>query len=151
MEKFTITLDTCTNNEIKQYLTLLNGIIVVNINHKNYLTINVTYNNELITPKIIKMEILLFLRELKIPSIIAFNKHPNFKVNNYQIVKDTVCCEYCLKGFIEDLLDISGIEKVKCNYDSIFTSKTKIIINIDYNPNILNIKDLEQIENKLNL
>ena len=46
----------------------------------------------------------LFLDILKIPSIIAFDKHTRQELRKYLLDNEKIhCCEYCLKGTIEDL------------------------------------------------
>ena len=102
------------------------------------------------------MEILLFLNILKIPSMLSFDKHPKCKMANYMIIRDSICCEFCLKGAIDDLFDIKGIEKVKSNFNEEywfkkFEEREKTIINIEYNPNLINALDIKQIELNLNI
>ena len=97
------------------------------------------------------MEITLFLNIVKIPSLLSFDKYPKFETCNYTIIRDDLCCEYCYKGAIEDLFEIEGIETVKGNFNEDYLFKKKIIINIKYDPNLINTEEMKQIELKLNI
>ena len=97
------------------------------------------------------MEITLFLNIVKIPSLLSFDKYPKFETCNYTIIRDDLCCEYCYKGAIEDLFEIEGIETVKGNFNEDYLFKEKIIINIKYDPNLINTEEMKQIELKLNI
>ena len=156
MKELYISLDTWGHKELKDYLMSLEGIFEVNIDDTNKLDVYLKYNSNLITPKIIKMEILLFLNVVKIPSLLSFNKYPKFKTLNYTIIRDDLCCEYCFKGAIDDLFEIEGIEQVESNFneDYLFQNyedREKIKINIKYNPNLIDSDTMKQIELKLNI
>jgi copper chaperone CopZ len=163
MSELTIIIDNWGHEELKEYLMSLKGILDVeikNVEHEiksdEQLDIYLKYDSSLITPKIIKMEITLFLNITKIPSILSFDKYPKFKTSNYTIIRDDLCCEYCYKGAIEDLFEIEGIETVKGNFNEDYLFKKyeereKITINIEYNPNLLKAEDMKQIELKLNI
>lgn len=163
MSEITIIIDNWRHEELKEYLMSLKGILDVeikNVEHEiksdKQLDIYLKYDSSLITPKIIKMEITLFLNITKIPSILSFDKYPKFKTSNYTIIRDDLCCEYCYKGAIEDLFEIEGIETVKGNFNEDYLFKKyeereKITINIEYNPNLLKAEDMKQIELKLNI
>jgi len=130
----------------------LNGILDVIIKKQEQLEIYIKYNPNLITPKIIKIEILLFLDILKRPSILAFDKHPTIKTSEYKIIRNDICCQYCFKGAIDDLFEIDGIEKVKSNFNKEnYDEQDNIIINIKYNSDLLSIDDMNKIELKLNI
>ena len=142
MSEITIIIDNWGHEELKEYLMSLKGILDVeikNVEHEiksdEQLDIYLKYDSSLITPKIIKMEITLFLNITKIPSILSFDKYPKFKTSNYTIIRDDLCCEYCYKGAIEDLFEIEGIETVKGNFNEDYLFKKyeereKITINI---------------------
>lgn len=156
MKELYISLDTWGHKELKDYLMSLEGIFEVNIDDTNKLDVYLKYNSNLITPKIIKMEILLFLNVVKIPSLLSFNKYPKFKILNYTIIRDDLCCEYCFKGAIDDLFEIEGIEQVESNFneDYLFQNyenREKIKINIKYNPNLIDSDTMKQIELDLNI
>lgn len=157
MAELTIIIDNWGHKELKEYLMSLNGILYVIIKNKEQLEIYIKYNSNLITSKIIKIEILLFLDILKVPSILAFDKHSTIKTSDYKIIRNDICCEYCFKGAIDDLFEIEGIEKVESNfseencYQKNYDERDNVIINIKYNSNLISIDDMKQIELKLNI
>ena len=148
MKELTIVMGSWGHKELKDYLMPLTGVSEVIVENEKELKIDMKYNLELITPKIIKMEIGLFLNILKIPSHIAFDKHPKNKVSEYKMAREDIYWEYCFKGAIEDLFDIEGIEEVNSNY---LEKKENIIIDIKYNPNIINKEEMRKKELKLNI
>lgn len=81
------------------------------------------------------MEILLYLDIVKIPSIISFDKHSKSNIKKDIIVIKDLCCEYCLKGMIDDLLDINGIESAYSDFD--YINKYNVNIFITYNYKLL--------------
>ena len=149
MSELTIIIDNWGHKELKEYLMSLKGILDVIIKNEEQLEIHIKYNPNLITLKIIKMEILLFLDILKIPSIVSFDKHSIVKISKYKIIRDDICCEYCFKGAIEDLFEIEGIERVESNFYE--GNYDELIINIMYNSDLISIDDMKQIELKLNI
>lgn len=152
MSELTIIVDDCGHKELKSYLMSLKGILNVNIENEDQLIIYIKYNPDLITSEIIKMEILLFLDILNRPSILAFDKHPDIKTSVYKIIRDDICCDYCLKGAIEDLFGIEGIEKVESNFsEENYIKYEPIVININYNSDLIIYDDMKQIELKLNI
>lgn len=153
MSELTIIIDHWGHKELKEYLMSLNGILDVIIKNGEPLEIYVKYNSNLITPKIIRLEILLFLDILKTPSILAFDKHSTMEMPEYKIIRNGICCEYCLKGAIEDLFEIDGIEKVESNFnkEKIYDERDNVIISIKYNSDLISMDDMRQIELKLNI
>ena len=157
MSELTIIIDNWGHKELKEYLMSLNGILDVIIKNEEQLEIHIKYNSNLITPKIIRLEILLFLDILKIPSILAFDKHPTIETSEYKIIRNDICCEYCFKGAIDDLFEIDGIEKVESNfneenyYQKNYDERDNVIISIKYNSDLISIDDMMQIELKLNI
>ncbi len=152
MKELTIVLDSWGHKELKDYLMSLKGISKVIVEDERYLKIYVKYNPTFITLKMIKMEILLFLDILKIPSIIAFDKHFQNKTSGYQIVRKDICCEYCFKSSVEELFDIKGIEKVESNFDiETYDNNKEIVINVTYDSSLINASAMKEIEIKLNL
>ena len=148
MKELTFVIDWAIHDELKDYLMSLNGISNVIINNDKYLKINIKYDSNLISGKIIEMELFLFLDVTKTPSIISFNKHFKGKLETYIIDKNSICCEYCLKGAIEDLFEIEGIEKVETNFGQ---KDNNTIINIGYNPKLISIDKMKEIEIELNI
>lgn len=151
MKELTIVLDNWGHKELKDYLLSLKGILDVNINNEKDLEINIKYDSKLISNKIIKEEIKLFLDIQKTPSIISFDKHCKNKTTCYKIIRKTICCEYCFKGIIEDLFEIDGIEKVESNFTNDYSNQKEIIISIYYDKDILNDEEMKQIEGKQNI
>ena len=153
MSELIIIIDHWGHKELKEYLMSLNGILDVIIKNGEQLEIYVKYNSNLITSKIIKLEILLFLNILKTPSILAFEKHSTMEMAEYKIIRNGICCEYCLKGAIEDLFEIDGIEKVESNFnkEKNYDERDNVIISIKYNSGLISMDDMRQIELKLNI
>ena len=147
MDELTLKIDCWINKEIKDYLLSINGIFEVNINSIEN-EINIKYNHNLINIKVLINEILLFLDILKTPSIISFDKHSKQKTEKYSIIIKNLCCEYCLKNMINDLLVIDGIETANSNFD--YHNKTNVIISINYNSKLINKEKIKQIESKFN-
>ena len=156
MNELTIIMDSWVHKELEEYLLSLKGVLNVIIKNEKQLEIYIKYDSNFITPKIIKMEILLFLNIKNMPSILSFDKHPKIKTSNYVIVRDNLCCEYCFKGAIEELFEIKGIEKVDSNFNEEYLFKKmdereKIKIVIQYDPTVISIEEIQQTELKLNI
>lgn len=118
LQKLTLKLDCLIfyGEDLTDYLKSLKGIYLVKIDKKN-LDVYVEYDNNVIPLKVLKYEILYCLNLLKNHSIIAFNKHSYSAVSKKNIIIKDLCCEYCLKGMIEDLLEINGINSAYIDYD----------------------------------
>lgn len=134
----------CCNNELKDYLLTLNGILEVSLD-KTENTIYIKYNND-INLKVLILEIKSFINNINIPDIIAFDKCCNNTMSYDIIIKD-LCCEYCLMSNIEELLFIEGINKASTYFDK---SKKNIRISIEFNPNMINLNDIKRIEKNFN-
>ena len=146
MKELTITFDNVwLDKELKEYLLSQNGIHNVEFENE---TINIKYSPKVITIKIIKLEILAFMDILKMPSIISFNKYSKNMLTKTTIIVKDLCCEYCLKGMIEELLLINGIEKVNTNFD--YSNKKDVVINIEYDNQLKTKEDIEMLETKFN-
>ena len=143
--KVTLILYDCGNDELKEYLISLKGIDDVNIIKDNFLKINIKYNPNLISLKLIKIEIYLFLDIKKRAAMLEFDKHSKNKTLQYKIIMKDICCEYCFMNIIENLFEVEGIEKVTSNFDINNYYEMEIIIYIDYNPNIINIEKIKEI------
>lgn len=148
MSELTIIIDCWGHKELKQYLMGLNGVIDVNIKDEKQLEIYIKYNPDLINLKILKYEILLFLDILKIPSLIAFNKHFKEKMIKDTIIINDLCCEYCLKSFIEELLEIEAIKSAYTDFN--YIDKYNVNIFISYDDKLLKQNELNSIKNKFN-
>lgn len=138
MKELTITFDTIwINNQLVEYLSSLKGVIETKINQSKE-EIYIKYNPNLISIKILKLEILLFLDVQKIPSIIAFNKHSKNKTTKTIITIKDICCEYCFKSTIEELLMIDGIESAFSEFSNDYSKSKNVIINIEYDSTLIN-------------
>ena len=135
------------NNDLINYLSSLDGVCLSKIdNEKN--EIYVEYDSSIISLKLLKMEILLYLDITKIPSIISFDKHSNNVVKKDNIIIKDLCCEYCLKGMLEDLLDTDGIESACTNFD--YANKHNVNIFITYDYNLISNDKLKELKEKYN-
>ena len=151
MNGLTLVIDGWNDTELKKYLLTLNGILKFDIKNDNNIGIYIKYNPNITSAKIIKMEILLFLDLLKMPSIIGFNKHSKIKLSQYQITLKNLCCEYCLNNMIEELLDLEGIDSAFTNFDfDNCDNYQNIIISIQYNNKVITNKDIKELELKFN-
>ncbi len=149
MKKITLKVDYSLffNNDIINYLLGLNGIKLVKINTESK-EIYVEYDSNIISLKILKMEILLYLDVLNVPSIIFFNKHLDGDLEKYIITIKDLCCEYCLKGMIEDLIEYDGIINAYSNFD--YINNFNVNIYITYDNNLIKKEKLDEIAVKLN-
>lgn len=149
MKKITLKIDCLLffNNDIINYLLGLNGIKLVKINTESK-EIYVEYDSNIISLKILKMEILLYLDVLNVPSIISFNKHLDGDLEKYIITIKDLCCEYCLKGMIEDLLEYDGIISAYSNFD--YINNFNVNIYITYDSNLIKKEKLDELTVKLN-
>lgn len=129
------------------YLYTLDGIKFAQVNAKDD-KIYVEYNSSAISLKLLKREILLYLNIKKIPSIIAFDKHDIKHESKYTIVIKDLCCEYCLNGMIEDLLEINGIISAHTDFD--YHNKNNVNIFVTYNEKIISQDELDKITKQFN-
>lgn len=149
MQKLTLKLDCSVlyDEDLNKYLTSLKGVNLVKIDKNNF-DIYIEYNSNIISLKILKYEILYCLNLLRIPSIIGFDKHSTCMISKKKIVIKDLCCEYCLKGMMEDLLEIEGITSAYTDFD--YTNKKDVNIYITYDENLITNDSLEEIEKKFN-
>ncbi len=149
MKKVTIKIEYSDflNNDLINYLSSLDGVAFSKIdNEKN--EIYIEYNPSAISLKMLKMEILLYLDIAKIPSIISFDKHSNNNIKKDKIIIKDLCCEYCLKNMIEDLLEIDGIENAYTDFD--YVNKYDVNIFIAYDDKLINNNRLKELKEKFN-
>ena len=149
MQKLTLKLD-CSDfywKDLIIYLPSLKGVILVKID-KNNSNIYVEYDSNVISLKVLKYEILYCLNLLKTPSIIGFDKHSRCMISKEEIAIKDLCCEYCLKGMIEDLLEIKGITSAYTDFD--YINKKDVNIYITYDTNLLSLQQIKKIEISLN-
>ena len=149
MNKLSLKIDNSyyMNDGLIEYLSMLKGVNLVKIDIANE-EIYIEYDSKIISLKLLKMEIFLYLNIGTEPSIITFNKYPiNNTIKTTIIIKD-LCCEYCLKGMIEELFEIDGIESANTNYD--YSDKSDVYIFITYNPNKIDKKKIDELEKEFN-
>ena len=146
MDKITIKIDGSwyLNNELINYLMSLNGVKSSKIDDGE---IYIEYYSSVIVLKVLKLELLAFLNCLNLPSIIAFDNHLE-NTNKDTIVIDNLCCEYCLKGMIEELLETDGINSATTDFD--YHDKRNVKIFITYDKEKINSLELEKIKKKFN-
>lgn len=149
MSKLTLKVDYYKNFDkgLEEYLLTINGIKQAKINNKKE-DIYIEYNPNIISLKVLKLEVLIYLDILKIPSILSFNKHLDNNLEEYKIIIKDLCCEYCLKGMIEELLETNGINSAYSVYD--YINDKNVPIFITYDKKILNKNTLEEISKKFN-
>ena len=135
------------NKDLVDYLLSLQGVSNANVNVDNN-EISVEYDSSIISLKVLKMEILLYLDIVKIPSIISFDKHSKNNIKKDTIVVRDLCCEYCLKNMIEDLLEIDGIESAYSDFD--YVNKYNVNIFITYSNELIDNDDLKELIEKFN-
>lgn len=148
MKKLTIQIDHANYLEdgLKNYLLSLNGTSQVTINKPDN-KINITYNPTIINLKLIKLEILLYLKLQNLPSIISFDKHSKKKVSKRMITIENLCCEYCLKNEIEELLETEGIESAYSDFD--YHKKNLVNIFITYDNKLIDDSEVEELIQKI--
>lgn len=151
MNELTLKLDCWVDEELKDYLLNLPGVQTVTIDDSLTLLIDIHYNQNITSAKILKMEVFTFLKIDNLPSLIYFDKHSNNKLTEYDLVIESLCCEYCLKSDIADLLMMDGIEKAVSNIDEVpYRTNSKAIINIFYDDKRISKEELKKITEKLN-
>ena len=144
MNKITIEFDTILDNGLLEYLKTIAGIENCDINEGK---LSIVYKDSMSLVVIVK-EICLYLDILKIPSILSFDKHLPNKLEQYQILINDLCCEYCLKSDIEKLLYINGINSAYSDYD--FYDKYNVIIYITYDSSVVFKEELDKLNKEFN-
>lgn len=134
------------NNDLINYLSLLDGVIRAEINDVNN-EIYVEYNSSIISLKLLKMEILFYL-DMKFPSIVSFDKYASSDFKKDKITIKDLCCEYCLNAMIEELLEIDGIKSAYSNFD--YINKYDVNIFITYNAKLIDSAKINEIKERFN-
>ena len=149
MKKLTIKIEFSDflNNDLINYLSTLDGVIFSKIDNENN-EIYVEYDSSVISLKLLKIEILLYLDITKIPSIVSFDKHNSNNIKKDNIIIKDLCCEYCLNSMIEDLLEIDGIESAYTDF--YYVNKNNINIFITYNEKLINSDKLKELKEHFN-
>ncbi len=149
MNRLTLELDCFMYDGLEEYLLELSGVIEITISNLNNLVIDVRYDSTLISFQILKLEILFYLGQLKVPSIVSFNKHSKVNTKQYNIVTKDLCCEFCFRGMIDDLINIDGIEKVTSDFDENAYYNKEVMVTINYNPRLVKEEELKELELKI--
>ncbi len=131
---------------LDDYLLSLNGIENVKIDN-NDSSVYVEYDSFIMPLKILEKEILLYLDLIKTPSILAFDKYMK-NCKKYTIVIKDLCCEYCLKSMIEELLMMNGINSAYTDFD--FVNKNDVNIFITYDGEVVSIDMINNISDRFN-
>ena len=147
MNRIILKYDCDLYTDLSSYLLGLNGINDVLIDMDKG-TIDILYDFSIISLYIICREIGIFLGIDKISSLIGFDKCFNTKLEHYDIIIKDLCCEYCLKGNIEELLLVDGISKVTTDYD--YMNKVNVKIDILYDSRLIDEKEIIKLEKKFN-
>ena len=135
------------DKEFNIYMLNFNGIEEVNVD-QGTLDIYIKYDENKISINRIKLETMLFLGLNTIPYLLAFDKHYKEHLEDDVVIINNLCCEYCLKGMIEELLMTEGISKASSDYDYMNNKNVKIYIS--YDKRIITKEQLNELEKNLN-
>lgn len=148
MSELTIKIESIDilNKELEEYISSLKGVLEIKIN-SNENKIYMKYDSKLISIKQLVLEVKLFLYLIKTPSIISFDKHSNQDLVSTLILVEDACCDYCIKGAIEELMLLDGIEMASAdyNYDTYFN----ISIEIKYDKKIYDENDIKHLVTRI--
>lgn len=132
------------SNDFLDYFLSLKGIKDINYKNDDYLEITIQYTDDISLERI-KLELELYFNVLKIPEMLSFDKHIKKDLKKEQIVIKDMCCEYCIKGTIEDLFDTNGIVSAYTNYDPLVDSCYDITFYITYDDTIITQEEINNI------
>ncbi len=135
------------NKELEEYLLTQEGIVNCKVSPEDN-EINITYDSSTTNIAIIKNHIYLFLYITNGASILAFDKHSKNILHKHKLIIKDLCCEYCLMGFIEELLDTIGIEKASSDFD--YRNKVNVSIDIEYDESLISLEEINKLEKELN-
>ena len=138
-----------SNLEFENYLLSLNGVENARFNVRND-ELYIKYDSNIISMKVIIMEVELFLDVTTLPSLIAFNKHSKSNLMSYEICIENLCCEYCLKINIEDLLLVDGICSARTDFDY-YNNLYNVKIFIEYDNSVINLETIKKLEKDFNM
>lgn len=150
MERFILEIDCWMYDGLEEYLLSLPGVLKVVISDSMNFFVDVKYNSSITSSKLLKLEICFYLGILRMPSIISFQKIFKEKTDEYDIVIDDLCCKFCLRGMIEELFEIEGIESVTSNFHENHDYQKNVIIEVHYNPKIIEESEIRKLEIKFN-
>lgn len=118
------------NKELDNYILSLNGVHDVKTKFDTD-EIYIKYDENIISIKVLVLEVKLFVNSVNTPLIKNFNKLSNKKLIDTTLDFGDLCCEYCVKGKIEDLILINGIEMASVDFDNIDYFNVNIKIKYD--------------------
>ena len=145
MKKFEILIETY-KDKIDEFLLSLDGIKEVHIKEDKWKTdINILYNDKKISIIDIKDKLIEYVDAVNVPSILSFNKFEEKNINKEIFLGDG-CCEYCMNGRIQELLEIDGINSASYEDGRDFFNVT---LKLSYNPDKINNEKLEEIIKEL--
>ncbi len=133
-------------NRLEEYLLSIDGIMDVKIENKEYnFFVTITYNETKMFVERIEKEIKLYIDRINEPIVVSFNK---FEYNDVikEINIEDACCEYCMEGNIENLLQLDGIGTFSYNQD---TDYINVSAKLGYNPDKISKEKLKEIEESL--
>lgn len=148
MKKLTLKIDEGSfflYEELNEYLSSLNGVLFskVDIEKKE---IFIEYDSVVISLRVLKMQIILYLNLYNTPSIISFDKHYEKDIKEDVIIIENLCCEYCLKGMIEELFEYDAIKSAYTDFN--YVDRKNVNIFITYDDKVLKLDELNKIKNK---
>ena len=135
------------DEEFELYMKDFNGVEDAKYD-RDTLDVYIKYDEAKISLNRIKLEVFLFLGINTIPSLLAFDKHSKNKLDIATITIKDLCCEYCLKGMVEELLFVDGIEKLETDFD--YINKQDVNFSISYDQNIITEDKIKELEKKMN-
>lgn len=141
MKHLTLNLECWIDMEVLEYLMQLDGVDKALVNEDKD-TLDIYYDDKIIPLKILVMEVELFLKIDKLPSIIGFDKHSDKELVKKNVVVEDICCEYCVMGNIYDLLLMKGIEKVSTDYN--FEKWENVNFFIEYDKDLISEEDVNK-------
>ena len=141
MKHLTLNLECWIDMEVLDYLMQLDGVDKAEVNEDKD-TLDIYFDDKIIPLKILVMEVELFLKIDKIPSIIGFDKNSDKELVKKNVTVDDICCEYCVMGNVYDLLLMKGIEKVSTDYD--FEKWENINFFIEYDKDLISEEDVNK-------
>ncbi len=133
-------------NRLEEYLLSIDGIMDIKIENKEQnFFVTITYDEKKMFVERIEKEIKLYIDRINEPIVVSFNKFEDNDVIKEIIIEDA-CCEYCMEGNIENLLQIDGIGSFSYNQD---TNYINVPAKLGYNPDKISKEKLKEIEESL--
>lgn len=133
-------------NRLEEYLLSIDGIMDVKIENKEYnFFVTITYDETKMFVERIEKEIKLYIDRINEPIVVSFNKFEDNDVIKEINIEDA-CCEYCMEGNIENLLQLDGIGSFSYNQDNDYIN---VSAKLGYNPDKISKEKLKEIEESL--